>query len=356
MIERTLLINQAFALRQRDGIPVYTSIEMRESPYHESEMDNIIVNLNKQKKAMGLITTNFFDAKYKEMLKVTPKKTREKTDHSIDLYNTNRIVITPNARGYISTYFLEFMKEHSIPIYWIDGKGRIEASFIPFHLVKSSFVIKQCESRLNGKNIEISKYIIELKFKSQKMDSWIPKLMKTTDLKGIRNIEGATSFLYYGDWKKSFREEWGFKGRHGRSFKNYLACDPINSTLNLGYSLLVQRMSEVLIQRGWELCIGFLHIDTKNTFWNMLAYDFVEPFRVWIDDSVKEMIDEKVIKPTDFTFTDDKSHMIFKDKAYEIVLDRFLNILEPLQHKSLPIIRNVEKMLLGSHVDDLQEV
>jgi hypothetical protein len=69
MIERTLLINQAFALRQRDGIPVYTSIEMKDSSYHESEMDSIIVNLNKQKKAMGLITTNFFDDKYKEMHK-----------------------------------------------------------------------------------------------------------------------------------------------------------------------------------------------------------------------------------------------------------------------------------------------
>ncbi|MGE5458767.1 MAG: CRISPR-associated endonuclease Cas1, partial [Methanococcaceae archaeon] len=69
------------------------------------------------------------------ILRKTPKKSREKTDHSIDLHDIHRIIITPNAKGYISTYFLEFMKEHSIPIYWIDGKGRIEASFIPFHLV-----------------------------------------------------------------------------------------------------------------------------------------------------------------------------------------------------------------------------
>lgn len=271
MIERTLLINRPFALRQRDGLPVFTSIEMKESPYHENEMDNIIDNLNKQKKVMGLITTNFFDVKYKEMLKEKPKKTRVKIDHSIDLHDIHRIIITPNASGYISTFFLEFMKEHSIPIYWIDGKGRIEASFIPFHLVKSSFVIKQCESRLNGKNIEIAKYIIELKFKSQKMDYWIPNLMKTTDLRGIRNIEGATSFLYYADWKKSFREEWRFKGRHGRNFKNYLACDPINSILNLGYALLVQGMSEVLLKRGWELCIGFLQFVMSSAIHGVLS-------------------------------------------------------------------------------------
>ena len=55
MIDRTLLINQSFAFRQRDGIPVFTSIEMKESAYHESELDIIIDNLNKRKKAMGLI-------------------------------------------------------------------------------------------------------------------------------------------------------------------------------------------------------------------------------------------------------------------------------------------------------------
>lgn len=345
MRERSLIINEAFALRQRSGKPVFTSIKTIETPYQKSEIDNIIINLNTKRKVLGLTPTKSFDTQYDEILTKTPKKSREKTDHSIDLHDIHRIIITPNAKGYISTYFLDFMKEHSIPIYWIDGKGRIEASFIPFHLVKSSFVIQQCESRMNGKNIKIAKYIIELKFQSQKMDNWIPKLKKTKDLKNILNIEGGASFMYYAEWKKSFGKEWEFNGRHGRNFKNYLAIDPINSILNVGYSLLAQEMSEILLKRGWELCIGFLHIDTKNTYWNMAAMDFIEPFRVWIDNVVTEIINEKVIKPNDFTFTDDKSHMIIKDKAFDIVLDRFLNILEPLEYKSLPIIRTVEKMI-----------
>ena len=57
------------------------------------------------------------------------------------------------------------------------------------------------------------------------------------------------------------------------------------------------------------------------------------------------MIDEKEIKPTDFTFTDDKSYIILKDKPLEIALHKFMNILEPLEHKSLPIIREIETML-----------
>ena len=72
---------------------------------------------------------------------------------------------------------------------------------------------------------------------------------------------------------------------------------------------------------------------------------FIEPFRVWIDNCMKEMIAEKEIKPTDFTFSDDKSYVVFKDKAMEIALNKYMEILEPLEHKSLPIIRTVEGML-----------
>jgi CRISPR/Cas system-associated endonuclease Cas1 len=56
----------------------------------------------------------------------------------------------------------------------------------------------------------------------------------------------------------------------------------------------------------------------------MLAYDFMEPYRVWIDNTVKNMVAEKEIKPTDFTFTEDKSHMILKDKALEPALNKFM--------------------------------
>lgn len=326
MTESSLFINEAFALRQRSGKPVFTSIETEIIPHSQELMDKY---------------RYIYDHGYK----LPDRKRRHKTDYPIDLSKLERIILTPNAKGYISTYFIDFAKAHSIPIYWIDVKGEIEASFIPFHLVKSSFVIKQCESRLNGNNIKIAKYIVELKLQSQKMDDWIPKLRKIKDLKGILSIEGATANLYYANWKKSFSEEWRFDGRHGRNFKNYLAVDPINSTLNLGYSLLAQQMSEILLKRGWELCIGFFHIDKKNAYWNMLSFDFIEPYRTWVDDCVKEMIDKKEIQPDDFTFSEDKSHMVFKEDTLKIVIKRFLKALDQLEYKSLPIIRNVEGML-----------
>ncbi len=347
MIERTLLINQPFALRQRNGIPVFTSIETIETPYHESELDDIIDHLNKRKKVMGLTTTRFFDVKYKEMLKETPKKTRVKTDYPINLSTLKRIIITPNSRGYISTYFLEFCKVHSIPIYWIDAKGRIEASFMPFHYLKSSLALKQYEARSNGKGFEIAKYLILQKLESMGMNYFIPNLERAEDIQTVFSVEAMATTKYHRDW--SFPDEWNWEGRRNvnyRTRKNRDATDPINSMLNFGYGLLAQQMSEILLKKGFELSVGFLHqSEGSNRYWNMLSYDFIEPFRLWVDISVKEMIDETEIKPNDFTFAEDKSHMVFKDKALDIALNKFMEILDPLEHKSLPIVRTVEKML-----------
>ncbi len=82
-----------------------------------------------------------------------------------------------------------------------------------------------------------------------------------------------------------------------------------------------------------------------NNVYNMLAYDFIEPYRVWIDNCVKQMITEKEIKPSDFTFVEDKSHIVFKDKALDIVLNRFMDTLELLEFKSRPVLKQVERML-----------
>jgi CRISPR-associated endonuclease Cas1 len=294
---------------------------------------------------MGLTTSECFDIKYKEILKKTPKKIREKTDHPLNLIYLDRIIITPMGKGYISTYFLEFMKEHNIPIYFVDNRGKIDSCFLPYIYKKPSLMIKQLEARINGKGIEIAKYLIRLKLESQGMKNMINYLDDANDVRTIIRIEGEASNAYFVKWK--FNDEWQWTGRHGRNrFMNVLAVDPINSMLNFGYGLLAQQMTETLIKRGFEPSIGFLHQnELKNKYWNMLSYDFMESFRIWIDNCVKEMIAKKEITPTDFTFSEDKSQMVFKDKVLEIALDKFMMTLRPLENKALPIIRYVEKML-----------
>jgi CRISPR-associated endonuclease Cas1 len=236
---------------------------------------------------------------------------------------------------------------HQIPIYWVDAKAKIEASFIPFHYLKQSLALKQYEAITNGKDLDIAKYIIMLKLESIGMEKFIPNIRKAKDIHAVVSVEAIATTKYHSNW--SFPDEWNWEGRRNKNVRtrqNKNAADPINSMLNFGYGLLAQHMSEILLAKGFEVSIGFMHqSEGHNRYWNQLSYDFIEPFRVWIDNCIRDMVDEKEIKPTDFTFSDDKSFMVFKDKALGIALDIFMETLDPLEHKSLPIIRTVEGML-----------
>ncbi len=110
-------------------------------------------------------------------------------------------------------------------------------------------------------------------------------------------------------------------------------------------------MSEILLERGFEPSVGFMHYG-ETTSWNRLTFDVIEPYRVLIDNEMKNMVSNSKFDPEDFIFSKDRSHMILKDIPFEAVLDRFLQVLNPLRQKSLPMIRKIEKMLLGSHIDD----
>ncbi len=343
----SLLINQPFALRQHNGLPVYTEIKKVKSQRTEQEISDAVSNIHKKMDETGFGYTRGFDSRCKKFFEEAPKRTRIKTNYPIDLHQIQRIILTPNAKGYISTAFLEFAKEHSIPLYFIDAKGKIEMSLIPFNYKKPSIVLKQYEALTNGKGLEIAKYIVKLKLESHKLEKLICRVDKATNLKDVIRIEGYASDWYFKDYGKNFDKSWGFLGRHGRGkSNNFLAVDPVNCMLNFGYTILSQQMSEILLKRGFELSIGFLHSNlTKNNHWNMLAADFIEPYRCLIDECIVEIIRTKKIKMTDFTFSEDKSHIILKDNALEIVLNKLMETLESLEHKSLPIIRNVEGML-----------
>ncbi len=131
--------------------------------------------------------------------------------------------------------FLDFMKEFNVPIYFVNGRGMIDSCFMPAYSKKPSLIVKQCEALINGKNIEIAKYIIALKLESQEMERLIPNLKKAKDIKEILSVEAKASKFYFGQWNLPCRYNW--TGRHGRTL-NINAVDPVNAVLNLGYGLL----------------------------------------------------------------------------------------------------------------------
>ncbi len=211
MGDRYILISQPFALRQQNGAPVYTKIKTEIIPHSQEFIEKYGVF-----EKMGY--------------KLADRKKRVRTDYPLDLSRLERIIITPNGKGYLSTYFLDFMKEFNVPIYFVNHRGMIESCFIPSYSKKPSLIVKQCEALINGKNIEIAKYIITLKLESEGMKRLIPDLKKAKNIKEILYSEAIASKWYFEQWSLPSRYNW--TGRHGRIL-SVNAVDPINLTLRV---------------------------------------------------------------------------------------------------------------------------
>lgn len=143
-----------------------------------------------------------------------------------------------------------------------------------------------------------SRHLIE---KERKKDEYLKKIitslkeyeqriiMYSGDLSGLLGLEGlaAKSFFngYYGacDWN----------GRKPR-----IKADYINSTLDIGYTILFNFIEALLNAYGFDVYCGVLHREFYMR--KSLVCDLMEPFRVLIDQQVRKSINLSQCQKEDF--------------------------------------------------------
>lgn len=98
--------------------------------------------------------------------------------------------------------------------------------------------------------------------------------------------------------------------------------DPVNSLLSFGYTLLFNNVLSLLLAEGLNPYLGNLHgSEKKQTF---LAFDLVEEFRSPVVDSlVMRLINQKFLKPTDFTWPNAEGGIYLNDTARRPFLKQF---------------------------------
>ena len=98
--------------------------------------------------------------------------------------------------------------------------------------------------------------------------------------------------------------------------------DPVNSLLSFGYTLLFNNVLSLLLAEGLNPYLGNLHgSEKKQTF---LAFDLVEEFRSPVVDSlVMRLINQKFLKPTDFTWPSAEGGIYLNDTARRPFLKQF---------------------------------
>lgn len=134
-----------------------------------------------------------------------------------------------------------------------------------------------------GKNATIKEAIDKIKAYELAISSY------DGELNGLLGLEGCAARMYFANYFNNV--EW-----HGR--KPRIKNDYVNSTLDIGYTLLFNFIDAMLNVYGFDTYCGVLHKEFYMR--KSLACDFVEPFRVIIDKQVKKAINLEQCKAEDF--------------------------------------------------------
>lgn len=138
------------------------------------------------------------------------------------------------------------------------------------------------------------------------------------DLERLRGHEGAAAARYFPALGRLIRHpEFTFSQRHRRP-----PTDPVNSLLSFGYTLLFNNVLSLLLAEGLNPYLGNLHGSEKRQAF--LAFDLVEEFRSPVVDSlVMRLVNQKFLKPTDFTWPNQEGGIYLNDEARRPFLKQF---------------------------------
>lgn len=196
-------------------------------------------------------------------------------------------VIFSHESTTITIPILSALVKNNVGIIISDQKKDPIGIFLPFN--GHSLVFKKLDMQLNWKltrKKRLWKKIVENKIEGQYklldylgMDINIVEKLKliSQDVKSddVTNREGLCAKIYFSE---IFGSEFI---RHQET--------TINFALDYGYKILASYISRFIAARGYLTQLGIHHIGPSNPF--NLTYDFIEPFRIYVDYLVLSNVD-----------------------------------------------------------------
>ncbi len=130
------------------------------------------------------------------------------------------------------------------------------------------------------------------------IEEYIKQISSCSTLSELMAYEGLTAKLY-------FRNHFNNVSWNGR--KPRIKADYINSTLDIGYTILFAFIEALLVAYGFDTYCGVLH---KQFYMRKsLVCDLVEPFRCIIDVQIKKSINLKQIN---------EEHFVLINRQYQL--------------------------------------
>lgn len=111
------------------------------------------------------------------------------------------------------------------------------------------------------------------------MNIFYGKIRKSTSVNQMMGYEGGAAKYYFQGLSKLVDEQYRFKGRSRRPPK-----DEFNAMLSLGYSMVMNEIYGMIVNKGMNPYFGFVHRDKEKH--PTLASDLMEEWRPIIVDAV----------------------------------------------------------------------
>lgn len=175
----------------------------------------------------------------------------------------------------------------------------------------------------------------------------------TIEAESLRGIEGKCAQAYFSVFNEMIlrdKDAFAYKGRTRRPPQ-----DRCNALLSFVYMLLTSMCRSALDAVGLDSYVGFLHTDRPGRA--SLALDLVEELRPCMGDRfVLTLINNRVVSPNDFVFTDTGAVEI-KDNARKAILTAWQNkkkeeIVHPFLKEKLPwgLVPYVQAQMLARYI------
>lgn len=216
----------------------------------------------------------------------------------------------------ITTPLLVYLLKESIPVHFLDYRGRPKGQLRPLFSPHGDLrrtqslcgsdkerIAALCRSLLWGK-INNQKIILQRHNRRRNLErveavvdflnDCLKSLQDAREVGEMRGLEGYSSSVYFSALRKLLPEEMGFMQRTRRPPK-----DAVNAMLSLGYALLLANVLGAVEAVGLDPYQGFLHSDKYGK--PSLALDLMEEWRpVLVDSLVIALINRGAFKPSDF--------------------------------------------------------
>lgn len=223
---------------------------------------------------------------------------------------------------------------------------------------EANFLLRQKQYALDKNDISIAKALVKNKISNQ-----IALLMKTRmkDNLTIEATSQAKHFLEIIDEQTDYNKLMGIEGIVSKSFfaayyqkNDWIArrprvkCDPINSTLDIGYTILFNYIECFVRMFGFDVYAGVYH-----RLWfkrKSLICDLMEPFRCIIDNAVRTAFNRKQCSEKDFK--NDKGEWRLKFEKNSDYNKLFFDALIPYKTEVFKYVRSYYRCFMQSKSAD----